>query len=146
MVSKPPVLDYASPGLLKRNVSLARRLLRAALGAAGILGCAVGALLLAPLWEANARFPLRSAIAAAVCMFLLAVGLRSWRRWGLEELFLSLVPVEAVICVCIACIAGLDQYTLVWLIPPNLFIGLPWAAGLGVGTGVLAVRQHGARR
>ncbi len=117
------------------------RLLRPVLAVVAMAACAAVGVFLPPLWHgAGGRDFRPQATMMAVLIFVLAVVLRRALRWRVPDFILGLVAAELVALGIIAYFSGFtgwelfDRFNLSWLAGMNLFLGLPWLAGLGAGS------------
>lgn len=112
-----------------------RRLLFALMG---ITACVLAAALLHIIVGSWGRDPRPAASFMALLLALLALYLAGWRGHRLGELFAALALVEGIFVLAIGFFAygGLprvDDFFSSWFIPGNLYIALPWLAGMAAG-------------
>ena len=90
---------------------------------------------------------------ASLSLILLASGMafRYFLRWPWSSLILGLVAVEIFALLVIGNFSGatgselLSRFNLDWLAFVNLFIGLPWVAGVGIGELVVRLKARSVR-
>ena len=108
----------------------------------GILACiATGLFLAYTFWPpvSGRDFRLGAAIAGVLIVVFSSI-LRAKYKWSLGSLFASLIPVELFTMLIIMSGSGsfsVDFFNLQWLLFLNLFIALPWAIGVGIGSGFI---------
>lgn len=107
----------------------------------GILLCVVISLFLPTFWEGISSRDFRpNATNAGILIFIFAVLLRLGYRWPVKVLVLSIIPVLVLTLLCIAYFSGytgsdlFDKFNVEWFVYLNLFMGLPWLAGIAVAS------------
>jgi|SRR5690349_14386396 len=117
------------------------RLSRITIGAVAMILCAGAAILLPPLWRGMSGRDFRpQATAMAILIFGFAIAARRGLRWSAVDFIGSVLPIEFLTLVIVGSFSGfsgsaiLDRFNLEQLAFLNLFVALPWFAGLGVGS------------
>lgn len=130
-----------------------RTLVRAGLAAAWMLLAAVIALyVIPPPWEpASGRDFRPSGAVLAVILLISAAVFRFRLHWSLASLGGGLALIEALSLVTIGYFSSGDlfhnlfsAFNLWWLAFINRFIGLPWVAGIAIGSGMLWLKHRRA--
>jgi len=119
-----------------------------AVAVACMLICVAAAVLLPPLWEGLSGRDFRAqATLMAVLLFLTSALLRGGLRWPPLGLVLALLVFESAMLLTVGYFSGyagaqlFSRFNLAWLAYMNLFTGLPWLAGLGLGSIAGTVRR-----
>ena len=114
-----------------------------------LLCVAVGLFLLPAVWQGvSARDFRPSAANADALIFILALAFRVWLQWSIRDLLVGLLPFEVILLLCIAYFSGytgldiFDRFNLSWFFGLNLFVGLPWLAGIAIGSVVSIVTRR----
>lgn len=125
-----------------QDLNMKSRLINTVLATLSMILCAAASGYLAPLlWHGisgSGFYP--PAMTMAILIFLLAVVFRRAFRWIILDFILGLLIVEVITLAVIADVTGLtgletfDYANLLWLAFMNLFIGLPWLLGYGLGS------------
>ena len=128
------------------------RLIHTGIAALSMILCAAASYLASPLWHGiSGRGFYPEATTMAILIFLLAVVFRRAFRWIVLDFILGLLIVEVITLAVIADVSGLtgletfDSFNLLWLAFMNLFIGLPWLLGYGLGSLWLRYLGHHAQ-
>ena len=115
----------------------------------GVLLCVVAGLFLPTFWDGISSRDFRpSATNAGILIFIFAVILRLGYRWPTKVLVLSIIPVLVLTLLCIAYLSGytgsdlFHRFNIEWFINLNLFIGLPWLAGIAVASIALSRKNN----
>jgi hypothetical protein len=116
-----------------------RRLIRSAVALIlMIISLIIGALLAFLIVGDTGRDFRPAACGMAILLLLVATALRGFLHWYAADLLLPLGVVEFLTLGGIqffsGCLSLFDAFNLQWLVSMNLFIGLPWVIGLGLGT------------
>jgi len=110
--------------------------------------CVAVAILLPPLWEGTGGRDFRpQATLMALLLFLTSALFRGCLRWSPLGLVLALLVFEIATLLIVGYFSGytgarvFNLFNLAWLAYMNLFTGLPWLAGLGLGSIAALVRR-----
>lgn len=118
----------------------------------GILLCVVASLFLPTFWDGISSRDFRPyATNAGILIFIFAVILRLRYRWPVKVLVLAIIPVLVITLLCIGSFSGytgtdlFDRFNVEWFVSLNLFIGLPWLAGIAVASIALSGKNNSQR-
>ena len=117
-------------------LTMKTHLIRAAMAALGMFLCAVVGFFASPLWQAVSGRgyyrELAGALLTALLVLLLAAVLRRAVRWRVGDFILGLLATEVIALFVFTHFTGC-HWSMPWLVM-NLFIGLPWLLGFGLGS------------
>lgn len=139
-----PTLDYETP--LHRAAKPSRLItgLRIMGGTSGMLGCAVAALFVPPLWLGQGGRDFRpQGLLAGLLIFIFAALLRWLLHWRLGEFVGAFLALQFICLLAISHFTGssgtelLEPFELSWLYVLNQYTGFPWLIGLIVGSGLM---------
>lgn len=130
-----------------------RNLVQIIMALCAMVLCVVAASLLPAPWQGISGRDFRpQATTMAVLLALLALFLRGKLRWRPANLVGALLIMEIAILLLISYFSGyggrqlVNGFNLSWLLFLNIFVGLPWLAGLATGQLwiIIADRRRGA--
>jgi len=102
--------------------------------------CVVVASVLPGFWTgASGRDFLPQAFNASLLIFAASIFIRYKFRWSISHMILSIIPTQIIILLCTSYFSGytglriFNLFNLEWLMFVDLFVCIPWIAGIFVG-------------